>query len=50
LGKQQEKHQQSKCMLLGAPVEEQIGGQNVYKRRYSEVEYVTVKAKYFIMN
>jgi hypothetical protein len=37
-------------IVLNAPVEERIGGQNVYKKQYTEVEYVTVKTKYFIMS
>ena len=36
--------------LLYAPVEEWIGGWNVYKKQYTEVEYVMVKMKYFIMS
>jgi hypothetical protein len=36
--------------VSNAPVEEQIGGLNVGKKRYTEVEYVTVKTKYFIMS
>jgi hypothetical protein len=36
--------------LLNAPVEEWISGRSVYKKQYTEVEYVTVKAKYFIMS
>jgi hypothetical protein len=36
--------------VSNAPVEEQIGGWNVDKKQYTEVEYVVVKTKYFIMS
>ncbi len=36
--------------MLNAPVEEQIGGRNVYNKQYTEVEYVPVKTKYFIIS
>jgi hypothetical protein len=36
--------------LSNHPVEEQIGGWNVDKKRYTEVEYVAVKKKYFIIS
>ncbi len=36
--------------MSNAPVEEQIGGWNVDKKQYTEVEYVVVKTKYFIMS
>ncbi len=36
--------------MLNAPVEERIGGWNVYKKQYTEVEYVAVKTKYYIMS
>jgi hypothetical protein len=32
-----------------APVEERIGGWNVHEKQYTDVEYFTVKTKYFIM-
>jgi hypothetical protein len=35
--------------VLDAPVEEQIGGWNVDIKQYTEVEYVAVKTKYFII-
>ncbi len=39
-------------IVWNAPVEveERIGGWNVGKKRYTEVEYVAVKMKYFIMS
>jgi hypothetical protein len=36
--------------LSNAPVEEWIGGWNVNKKQYTEIEYVMVKTKYFIMS
>jgi hypothetical protein len=36
--------------MSNAPVEEWIGGWNVDKKRYIEVEYVAAKTKYFIMS
>ncbi len=36
-------------IVLNAPVEEQIGGWNVLIKQYTEVEYVVVKRKYFII-
>ncbi len=36
--------------MLNAPVEERIGGRNVYKKQYTEVEYFAVITKYFIMS
>jgi hypothetical protein len=35
--------------VLDAPVEEWIGGCNVGKKRYTEIEYVAIKSKYFII-
>jgi hypothetical protein len=43
--------QQTTIIIVSkAPVEEQIGGWNVGKKGYTEVEYLTVKKKYFIMS
>jgi hypothetical protein len=36
-------------LVSNAPVEEQIGGWNVYRKQYTEIEYVAVKTKYFII-
>ncbi len=36
--------------VSNAPVEKRIGGQNVGKKQFTEVEYVAVKMKYFIMS
>ncbi len=36
--------------MLNAPLEERIGGWSVDKKRYTKVEYVVVKTKYFIMS
>ncbi len=36
--------------LSNAPVEERIEGWNVGRMQYTEVEYVAVKTKYFIMS
>ncbi len=38
-------------IVSNAPVvEERIGGWNVDKKQYTEVDYVTVKTKYFILS
>jgi hypothetical protein len=37
-------------IVLDAPVEEWIGGQNVYSKQDTKVEYVLVKTKYFILS
>jgi hypothetical protein len=34
---------------MNTPVEERIGGWNVYRKRYTEVEYIGGKTKYFII-
>jgi hypothetical protein len=36
--------------MLDAPIEEWIGGQNVHEKQYTEVEYIAVKTKYFIIS
>jgi hypothetical protein len=36
--------------VSNASVEEWIGGWNVDKKRYTEVEYVAIKTKYFIIS
>ncbi len=36
--------------MSNTPEEEQIRGWNVGKKRYTKVEYVAVKTKYFIMS